>query len=363
MSRDKLATRQTSDLHGRASRHKTILIFNFFGGLLNRGIPLYVDNLCAAFEYAGVSCRQFTCPRFLRRLPRPFLNILFVLTEQLVMPVLSIAHDRTIHSSNSVSVLGAFSKRTALVVHDFIPNNRRNVALAARYIRMTQRIYAKLGGDVIYISKSTERIGRTIQYFPRSRSFRFPNAFYRFVQMRSERHPVRNEHVLLCSGWGASKDLGGALDLYLKSGLYKKRSLHILGLAGRKESVDLFCEQYPEVAKQILVYEKIDDVEVVRAYESAAWVWVHSQKEGYGRSIAEARLCGCRVVASNISAFREQKDELTFLYADLAGFESAAATCESAQVSNSIRVPTEHCLLQSEIERFCQIMPRQQQIR
>jgi hypothetical protein len=171
--------------------------------------------------------------------------------------------------------------------------------------------------------------------------------------MRSTILPIREQHVLLCSGWGANKDLSGALALYLNSGLYKSRPLHILGLAGRREVVDRYCDNHPELAGLITVLPKVEDREVVRAYETAAWVWVHSRKEGYGRSISEARFCACHVVATDIAPFREQKDNFTLLYSTLEEFERAVAASRPVLYECLCKLPEEHEILALEIKRFC----------
>ncbi|MBS1804114.1 MAG: glycosyltransferase [Acidobacteria bacterium] len=268
------------------------------------------------------------------------------------MPVLGMRYDKVIHASNSVSIIGCLTRRTAIIVHDFISVNQRNTAFAARYIRATQRILSAFGRDVIYVSRSTERVGRRSRLFRKSRTFYFPNAFYRFLEKRTEPFMERGEQILLCSGWGKNKDLEGALDLYSRSELYKHRSLQILGLAGRNAIVDEFRGRSSIPQEQIEVLPEMSDADVIKAYQSASWVWVHSRKEGYGRSIAEARFCGGAVVATSISPFREQRDEFTFLYSDLEEFKNAVVECERASHLASARQPHEHDLLKAEIGRF-----------
>jgi glycosyltransferase involved in cell wall biosynthesis len=331
---------------------KRVLLFNFFGGILHRGIPLYVDNLAIALERSGLDVYQVRCPRLIRNLPRRILDLLYVMTEQIVIPLMSIAFDKTVYPYNSVSLFAGMSRSAALVVHDFISVQKRNMTIAALYIKATQSFYAIAGGDVIYASRTTQRIGRAVHRFSRSETFHFPNSFYRFAELRSPSPPPRRDNVLLCSGWGANKDVTGALRLYFASNLGRRRPLHILGMAGHVEAVEVFCKRYSMPAKSIVILPRIDDQAVVRAYEEAAWVWVHSLHEGYGRSVAEARLCGCRVVASNIASFREQKDEFTFLYTGLSEFESAVTTCELSPATAPRREHCEHDVLVAEIKRF-----------
>jgi len=334
------------------SRKKRILIFNFFAGILRRGIPLYVDNFCFALESNEIAYYQLRCPRCLRRLPRSVLNCLFVLFEQAVMPVAALWFDKAIYPYNSVAIVGVLSSRTAMVIHDLISSRGRNTAMSARYLQLTQAVFNWSRRDAIYVSQSTWRIAKRLRRFSKSPTFLFPNSFFGFMKLLSQPFPPRGDAVLLCSGWGKNKDVAGALRLYLESGLYRNRPLRILGMGGHTEIVDGFCADHPEVASRIVVLPPVDDREVVRTYETAAWTWVHSRAEGYGRSIAEARLCGSRVVASNIAAFREQADDATYLYLGLEEFMRAISCCEANSAAVSQRIPPEHQLLKTEIDRF-----------
>lgn len=328
------------------------LVFNFFAGVYPRGIPIYTENLLTAFRHQGIECREFRCPAMCRRWPKALQNLVFIFCEQLVMPLLGLRYSRVIHPYNSVSIVGSVTGKAVLIVHDYISVSRRRKKLLAYYIRLTQRIHALAGRDVVFVSGSTERLGKRARLYPRSRTFLFPNAFFHFERgLRSDPVDPR-EYVLLCSGWSSNKDLGGALELYRDSGLWRSRPLKILGIAGHEEQVDGFLSQHGELRAQIDVLPRLDEAGVGDAYRSAAWVWVHSKKEGYGRSIAEAKLCGCRIVASDISAFREQKDELTFLYSDGEGFISAWERCEAAPARTAFREPKEHELLAAEIHRY-----------
>jgi glycosyltransferase involved in cell wall biosynthesis len=332
-----------------------MLLFNFFAGVYDRGIPIYVENLRAALERQGVTCREFRCPRLLRRLPKPLLNMVFVLCEQLVVPALAIGCDRVLYPYNSVSVADSMRGRAVVVVHDFVSASTRRRSLLARYIRGTQRIHARLGREVAYISRSTERTARRLRWFPRSRTYLLPNSFFGFMSCLRPDAVPRGQEVLLCAGWGENKDLGGALELYRQSGLWRRRSLCILGIAGHQEAVDRFLEKYPEHRERITVLPRLEQAAVGDAYRTAAWVWVHSKKEGYGRPIAEAKLCGCRVVASDIPPFREQRDERTFFYRGLRQFEAAWASCERAPAearAGDPREPGEHALLAAELGRY-----------
>jgi glycosyltransferase involved in cell wall biosynthesis len=339
----------------RILRPCRFLLFNFFAGVYERGIPIYVQNLRTALERQGVVCREFRCPRVLRRLPKQMLNVAFVLCEQCVVPVLAFSCDRVLYPYNSVSVVDSIRGRAVLVVHDFVSASTRRRSFLARYIRVTQRIHGRLAGDVTYISRSTERIGRRLKWFPRSQTFLLPNSFFRFMSSLRGDSITRSDAVLLCTGWGDNKDLGGALKLYLESGLCERRPLRILGIAGHREAVDTFLEKCPWLRARVTVLPRLEDSAVGEEYRSAAWVWVHSKKEGYGRPIAEAKMCGCRVVASDIAPFREQRNERTFFYTGAREFERAWARCESVPAEPAPKEPCEpkeHALLAAELDRY-----------
>lgn len=348
--------RQASEIVGGMERLgdsvPRIVLFNFFEGILLRGIPVYAGNLREALERHGVYCQEVVCPPIFRRLPRPMLNLLFIIYEQVVMPIYSISYDGVIYPYNSVSIIDSLRRRSLLIVHDFILLARRNRRFVARYIRLTQAIHRCLADNVAYVSRSSERLGRSSGRFRRSRTYLFPNGFYTFMRALPAIPSERQNHILLCSGWGANKDLSGALNLYRDSGLWRRQPLRILGIAGHSEAVDTFRSLAPEVAANITVLPRLQDTQVGEQYYAAAWVWVHSMKEGYGRSIAEARLCGCRVVASDIAPFREQRDRAVFLYRGLDGFVDAASRCEASGEIAPVREPREHAILRQEISRY-----------
>lgn len=300
----------------------------------------------------GLECKAVVCPKWLAKCDKRIVKLCYVVYEQVVIPLRSMTYDVTIYPYNSASITGAFSSRSLLVVHDFVPNKKRNRSFAALYIRVTQAIHSVLCGDVAYVSKTTAEIGRRTNKFRHSRTFLFPNSFYLFERNLESPQRAKREYVLLCTGWGVNKDLAGALELYRQSELFDTRELRILGISGHQEIVDAFRARYPQVGSRISVLPRLSDSELVAAYEEASWTWVHSLEEGYGRSIAEARLCGSRVVASNIAPFREQADDATFYYVGLKEFKSAVARCEAYPACAPRRIPPEHDILHAEIRRF-----------
>lgn len=328
-----------------------ILIFNFFSGVMERGIPIYCKNLRGALEIEGHQVVELRCPVFARHFPKPVLNLLFVLFEQLLMPVLSLFFSRSIYPYNGMSVLGSLHSGSLLVVHDFIPNRLRDKSLVARYIRLTQRAHAMLGRDVAYVSTATSSIGHKINAFRKSRQFILPNAFWTFQAATQAMSFDSEEAVLLCTGVGRNKDLPGALDLY--AGYLASRAIPIvlLGLAGDTTITNKWLAENPQIDSHLIrVLPKLTDSEVVATYMKARWVWVHSRREGYGRSIAEAKCCAKYVLASNIPPFREQRDNTVVLYSDIQSFGDAVSKIESLDLSVlRPQEPTDHARLSENI--------------
>jgi hypothetical protein len=50
---------------------KRVLVFNFFAGVMERGIPLYAQNLAECMRRVGLVPVELRCPAWLRRWPRP----------------------------------------------------------------------------------------------------------------------------------------------------------------------------------------------------------------------------------------------------------------------------------------------------
>ncbi|MER1559030.1 hypothetical protein KC905_24220, partial [Enterobacter hormaechei] len=120
---------------------KKVLLFNFYKGILYRGIPIYSSNLITALEKNGCIVNEWSCPKFAQKLPRAIIDLLFVLCEQVIIPMISIMgrYEKVIYPYNSCSVISAFSKKSILIIHDFIPNKRikERLSLSALYIVLT----------------------------------------------------------------------------------------------------------------------------------------------------------------------------------------------------------------------------------
>lgn len=294
------------------SRVTRVLVFNFFGGVMDRGIQLYARDIAQCMRHMGLDVVKLRCPLWLRAAPRPLRNVLFVVFEQLVAPLVRAVRGcaLTVYPYNSVGIIDTLLGRSVLVIHDLIGNQRQNGALAARYIRATQAVHRRLRRPICAASEHTLRQLKRIEAFRRCPLHLWTNPFYTFeevisesgIQTREDGGPLR---ILLCSGIGANKDYGGALRLFASSKVLENAQLRVVGfgddahLARRR-----LAKLPPSVRERITVLPRLSLHELVAEYRASHLVWVHSRKEGFGRFVVEARLAGRPVLASNISAFR-----------------------------------------------------------
>lgn len=317
-----------------------ILIFNFFSGVLERGIPIYCKNLREALEMEGHDVFELCCPVWARSLPKSAQNLLFMLYEQLVMPVLSLFYSKSVYPYNTASVLGSLHPESLLIVHDFIPNRIRDKGLVARYVRLTQWLHEALGRDVAFVSTATYRVAMKLKKFPKSRLLVLPNGFWTFRAAIQSVSISQGDQVLLCTGVGQNKDLRGALDLYASVLAVRRIPVALLGLAGETAITQSWLEEHPEIDPRLIrVLPRLTDREVIEAYMRSRWVWVHSRNEGYGRSIAEAKSCAKYTIATNIPPFRDQKDHTVQLYGDSHSFAEAVDVLEG--IDRSVLRPQE----------------------
>jgi glycosyltransferase involved in cell wall biosynthesis len=302
---------------------KRVLVFNFFGGLMDRGIPLYASDIVACMRRVGLHPVELCCPRWLHRTPRALRNLMFVIFEQLVAPLVRVLRrcSVTIYPYNSAGLVDAALGRSVVVIHDFIGHGRSNGALAARYVRSTQAVHRALGRQVCAASVHTLRHARRLPAFSRCSLRLWTNPFYSFEEAltrfdgRSSALTADRPRVLLCSGIGRNKDYRGALKLFITSAALRHAELRIIGFGTDARLARRWVEKLPiEFRRRITVLPRLTLQQVVAEYSASDLVWVHSLKEGFGRSVVEARLSGRPVIASDIGAFRKLKGEGVFLY-------------------------------------------------
>ncbi len=288
-----------------------ILVFNFFGGVLDRGIPHYAQDVVECMRRLGFQPVELRCPRSLVAAPRYIRNLLFVLAEQIIAPLMRIASrcSFTVYCYNSAGVVDALLGRSVVIVHDLIPNRRRNATLAARYVRITQAAHTALRRPVCAAS------AHTFQRLQRLRSFRccplelWPNAFYSFERALTAPatcSPGRTgrARILLCSGIGSNKDYAGAIRMVRRSPVLRDAEIRIVGFGDDAHLAMRRVSAWPtDQRERIVVLPRLTLRELIAEYQSSDVVWVHSKAEGFGRWIVEAKLCGRPVVASRIGAF------------------------------------------------------------
>jgi len=307
---------------------KRVLVFNFFAGVMERGIPLYTQNLAECMRRVGLEPVELRCPAWLRGWPRPARNVAFVLFEQIVAPILGVLRgcSLAVYPYNSVSVVDSLLGRAVLVVHDLIPNRRHN--LAARYICVTQTVHRWVGGTICAASEHTLTHLRRLAAFKHCSLALWSNPFYSFqsanawstVSPRKSGGPPR---VLLCSGIGRYKDYGGALRLFARSAVLQGAELRVMGFGDDSPlALRRVLRLPPDIRRRITVLPRLTLKDLITEYVASDVVWVHSKKEGFGRCIVEGSLSGRPVVASDIGAFRKFASFGVHLYRKQA-FDSA----------------------------------------
>lgn len=321
-------------LFRRSPRHmKRVLIFNFFGGVMDRGIPVYAQDITTCIRRLGMEAIELRCPRSLQRAPRVLQNLMFVFFEQVVAPSMRLLRrcSLTVYPYNSAGVIDAALGRSVLVIHDLISNHRGNTRLAARYIRATQAVHRMLSRPVCSASSHTLAQLHRLPAFHGCALRLWSNPFYSFEAALADQkrevsdHSRRPLRVLLGSGMGRNKDYAGALKLFRKSKLLAEAELHILGFGDDAALAKRRLGRMPDhLQRRIRVLPRLSLAGVVHEYTTADLIWVHSRKEGFGRCVVEGLLSGQAVVASDIGAFRELLGTGVYLYGKN-GFDASIA--------------------------------------
>lgn len=317
-----------------ARRLNRILVFNFFSGIKRRGIPLYAGELEECLRRLGVSHRELRAPRWVAKLPTVLQNLCFVFFEQVVAPVAGrvMGCGLTVYPYNSCSLIDSFAGRSVMVIHDLIPNRRENRGLAARYIRACQAWHARCGRPIATVSRHTMRQLDRIGRFKRCAKYLWANPFYAFEAALDRLTPLpprssADTTVLLCSGIGPNKDYRGALKLLRRLPGEAGWRVRVVGFGDDAGLARRRLDALPEGWRgRVTVLPRLGLDDIVAEFAGADVVWVHSQAEGFGRPVMEARMCGRPVVATDIGAFRQlRRFRHVHLYKE-AEFERAFAS-------------------------------------
>jgi len=335
-----------------------ILIFNFFGSVMDRGIPQYTRDIIEGMRRSGHVPIELECPRWCRRLPRALRKILFVVFEQIVAPAMRIWRGCavTVYPYNSVGVIDAIAGRSVLVIHDLIPNARQNMSLATRYICATQAVHCLLGRPICAASEHTLTQLRRIRRFSHSALYLWSNPFYQFERALADSdiefapsgsRPLR---ILLCSGMTPNKDYAGALRLFTCSGRLRDAELFVLGFGDDAHLARRRVARLPSnVRRRIVILPRLTLEEVAAEYLMCDVVWVHSQNEGFGRSVIEGRLGGRPVIASRIRAFARLAAPGLTLYQNATFDQDIFPAFEPNQNATCMNITDYHTRLESSI--------------
>lgn len=301
-----------------------ILVNDFIGGALDRGIPLYVRNLIEGLRGEGLRVSVVRAPALCRRLPRGVLYLIAVVVEQLVLPVIGfvLRADLTIYPYNSVAVVDLLTRRGRIVVHDLEQLNRP-ASFSKFYYLFCYRAVKWFNAPLFAISDITRQRLAQSGLFGSGPVTLLPNTFYAFERLAAAETPERGPSILLCTGSTANKDLETVVSEYLPAVLAQGHCVSIFGLHKASDTAKLKPVAAFLASGQVRLCGRLSDVEVARAYRSHAIVWVHSLREGFGRCVVEGRLAGARVLATDIAEFEELRDGGVSLYRDPDGFLAA----------------------------------------
>ncbi len=302
-----------------------ILINDLIGGVLDRGIPLYVRNLIDGLREEGFRVSVVRAPGICRKLPRNVFYMIAVLVEQTVLPAIRLVlrADLTLYPYNSVAILDLFTGRGRVVVHDLEQLNRPMSPSKAYYLAC-YRVIKRLNRPVFTISELSRQrlIGSGL--FGRGPLPILPNTFYAFerlVRAETQKREAKTS-LLLCTGSTANKDLELVAADYLPQVLASGYRVSILGLHKAGDAPRLASLGSYLSSGQLRVCGQLSDREVAAEYQKHEIVWVHSRREGFGRCVVEGRLAGGRVICTAIPEFAELRDGDVYLYKDAAEFTS-----------------------------------------
>ncbi|EAM1861966.1 glycosyltransferase, partial [Salmonella enterica] len=213
----------------------------------------------------------------------------------------------------SSSIIDLLTGKAIVVIHDFISLKKNKKNLAAIYVKVCIYLSSFMIKKVIFISESTQRVAKKLALFKNAETVLLPNPFFSFEKIANVTKKEDLGYLLLVSGLGANKDLHTAVDYYFSIPPEKRIPLKILGCGNGVDKV-INIINGRDLNNQIEVIGFVSLNEVVTLYSNAKIVWAHSLAEGYGRTLAEAKLTCKNVLCTRISAFREQDDVNIYYY-------------------------------------------------
>jgi hypothetical protein len=300
-----------------------ILINDFIGGVLDRGIPLYVRNLIDGLREEGFRVSVVRAPAICRKLPRGLLYVVAVAVEQIALPVIGwwLRADITLYPYNSVGVIDLLTRRGRIVVHDLEQLNR-GMSPSKAYFLACYRAVKSLNRPLFTISTLSRQRIIASGLFGSGAVTILPNTFYAFERFLSAAPPQRDAKtsILLCSGSTANKDLECVIADFLPRALAGGYRVAVLGLHKTADTQRFASLATYLQSGQLRLCGQLSDRDVAAEYQAHEIVWVHSLREGFGRCVVEGRLAGSRVICTDIPEFAELRDAEVHLYKDAAEF-------------------------------------------
>ena len=177
-----------------------VLINDFIGGVLDRGMPLYVRNLIDGMREEGFRVSVVRAPRFCRKLPRSLFYMFAVLIEQTALPLirLLLAADVTLYPYNSAAIVDLFTRRARIVVHDLEQLNRR-ISPSKAYYLACYRVIKRLDRPVFTVSELSRQRLIASGRFGRGSITILPNTFYAFERLLRAQSHKHEPKTSICS--------------------------------------------------------------------------------------------------------------------------------------------------------------------
>lgn len=290
-----------------------ILINDFIGGYLDRGMPIYVRNIVDGLREEGFEVSFVRAPPLFRKIPRSLFYAIAVVFEQIVPPVIGAVRraDLTLYPYNSIAIADLLTRRGRIVIHDLEQLNR-GLSPSKLYYLFCYRVLRWLKRPIYTISQLTRSRMIESGLFGDCPILILPVTFYAFERLIAEQSPPRNDKksVLLCTGSTANKDVDSVTADYLPKLLGAGFGVTVVGLHKASDTPRFAPLACYVASGQLRVCGRLTDREVAIEYQKHPIVWVHSLREGFGRCVVEGRLAGNRVVCTNIPEFSSMRAEM-----------------------------------------------------
>lgn len=315
-----------------ADETNAVFIYDYMGGWLDRGIPLYTRSLAMAFAESGWTVRIFRALRIQRHLPKFVNHMLGAFCEQIIAPIFWRCTGATvaIFPYNAMPLIDIFSKRAHIVIHDTMTFEFKSPLYTRLYYRVIYHFIRRARRPIFTVSG--QEVARLREFgFVNNEIHVLPNGFGIFRNyVTSARNTLsqaepRSRGILLCTGIAPTKDFLEVARTLLPLAISSGWRVEIFGLGSSR---DVLSKHHPSIAAKVKLLGQLSDRQVAEAYVRNSVIWVHSLKEGFGRCVVEGRLAGRPVVCSDIPAFARIADRGVYLYTSSSEFLTALQRAE-----------------------------------